>query len=36
MLSAGRKIGEVAVIEVSESQVVVEYRGERRVMYIGE
>ena len=36
MLSAGRKIGEVTVIEVSESQVVVEYSGERRIMYISE
>ena len=36
MLSAGRKVGEVTVIEVSESQIVVEYGGERRILYIGE
>jgi hypothetical protein len=36
MLSAGRRLGEVAVIQVRDSTVVVEYRGERRTLYIGE
>jgi hypothetical protein len=36
MLSAGRRLGEVAVIQVRDSTVIVEYRGERRTLYIGE
>ena len=36
MLSAGRRLGEVAVIQVRDSNVIVEYRGERRTLYIGE
>ena len=36
MLSAGRRLGEVAVIQVRDSNIIVEYRGERRTLYIGE
>lgn len=36
MLSAGRKLGEVTVIEVNERNIVVEYLGERRTLYIDE
>jgi hypothetical protein len=36
MLSAGRRLGEVAIIQVRDSTVIVEYRGERRTLYIGE
>lgn len=36
MLVAGRKLGEVLVKEVHETDVVVEYLGERRVLYINE
>lgn len=35
-LSAGRRLGEVAIIQVRDTTVVVEYRGERRTLYIGE
>jgi hypothetical protein len=36
MLPAGRKTGEVIVREVNITDVVLEYRGERRVLYIDE
>lgn len=36
MLVAGRKLGEVLVKEVHETDVIVEYLGERRVLYINE
>jgi hypothetical protein len=36
MLIAGRKLGEVLVKEVHETDVIVEYLGERRVLYINE
>jgi len=36
MLSVGRRLGEVAIIQVRDSTVIVEYRGERRTLYIGE
>ena len=36
MLSAGRRLGEVAIIQVKDNSVLVEYRGERRTLYIGE
>jgi hypothetical protein len=36
MLVAGRKLGEVLVKEVHETDVVVEYLGERRILYINE
>ncbi len=36
MLIAGRKLGEVLVKEVHETYVIVEYLGERRVLYINE
>jgi hypothetical protein len=36
MLASGRKIGEVTVAEVREREIIVEYRGERRVIYLGE
>jgi hypothetical protein len=36
MLSAGRRLGDVAVIQVRENTVVVDFRGERRTLYIGE
>jgi hypothetical protein len=36
MLVTGRKLGEVLVKEVHETDVIVEYLGERRVLYINE
>ncbi|MEI8206771.1 MAG: hypothetical protein WCG03_07830 [Kiritimatiellales bacterium] len=36
MLSAGRKLGEVTIIEVRDGSILVEYKGERRTLYIGE
>jgi hypothetical protein len=36
MLSAGRTLGEVIVREVGKTEVVVEYRGERRTLFINE
>lgn len=36
MLSAGRRLGDVIVREVQEAGVVVEYGGERRILYINE
>lgn len=36
MLSAGRKIGDVTIIQVRDNNIIVEYRGERRTLYIGE
>lgn len=36
MLIAGRKLGEVLIKEVHEADVIVEYLGERRVLYINE
>ncbi len=36
MLTAGRTLGEVTVKEVHETDVVVEYRGESRVLYLNE
>lgn len=36
MLSAGRKLGEVTVIEVNERSITVECHGERRTLYIDE
>jgi hypothetical protein len=36
MLSAGRKLGEVTVIEVQERNIVVEYLSEQRTLYIDE
>ncbi len=36
MLIAGRKLGKVLVTEVHETDVIVEYLGERRVLYINE
>ena len=36
MLSAGRRLGEVTVIQVRDNYVLVEFRGERRNLYIGE
>ena len=36
MLTAGRMIGEVTIKEVHNADVVVEYRGERRVLYLNE
>jgi hypothetical protein len=36
MLASGRKIGEVTIAEVREREIIVEYRGERRVIYLGE
>jgi hypothetical protein len=36
MLITGRKLGEVLVKEVHETDVIVEYLGERRVLYINE
>ena len=36
MISAGRKLGEVTIIEVHDRNVIVEYGGERRILYIGE
>jgi hypothetical protein len=36
MISAGRTLGEILVVEVNEKDIVVEYRGERRVLYINE
>ncbi len=35
-LSVGRRLGEVTIIQVRDTTVVVEYRGERRTLYIGE
>jgi hypothetical protein len=35
-LPSGRKLGEVTIVQVQEQAVVVEYCGERRVLYIGE
>jgi len=35
-LPAGRRLGEVAIIQVRDNNVIVEYRGERRTIYIGE
>lgn len=36
MLSAGRKLGDVTIIEVNDRNIVVEYCGERRTLYIDE
>jgi hypothetical protein len=36
MLSAGRKLGDVTIIEVNDRNIVVEYSGERRILYIDE
>ncbi len=36
MLFAGRKLGEAIVKEVHETDVVIEYRGESRILYINE
>jgi len=36
MLSVGRKLGEVTILDVTDRSISVEYRGERRVLYIGE
>jgi len=36
MISAGRTLGEILVVEVNEKDIVVDYRGERRVLYINE
>ncbi len=36
MISAGRKLGDVLVQEVKTTSVIVEYRGNIRVLYIGE
>ena len=36
MLSAGRKLGEVTILEVNEQGVVLEFHGERRVLRIDE
>jgi len=36
MLSAGRTMGKVTIREVTPTNVVVEYQGERRILYIGE
>lgn len=36
MLTAGRTLGDVTVKEVHNADVVVEYRGERRVLYLNE
>ncbi|MFA7257507.1 MAG: hypothetical protein WC047_08045, partial [Kiritimatiellales bacterium] len=36
MISAGRKLGEVTIVEVHDRSVIVEYGGECRVLYIGE
>lgn len=36
MLSAGRRLGDVVIIQVKDNSVIVEYRGERRTLYIGE
>jgi hypothetical protein len=36
MITAGRSLGEVSVVEVGDENIVLEYRGERRVLYINE
>lgn len=36
MISAGRTLGEVLVVEVNGQDIVVDYRGERRILYINE
>jgi hypothetical protein len=36
MISAGRSVSGVTVIEVHEKDIIVEYRGERRTLYINE
>lgn len=36
MLPVGRKLGDVTLVEVNNKYVVVEYRGERRTLYINE
>lgn len=36
MVPTGRDLGEISVLEVTDSSVTVEYRGERRILYINE
>lgn len=36
MIPAGRNLGEISVLEVTALSVTVEYRGERRILYINE
>lgn len=36
ILSVGRSLGDVVIMEISETTVVVEYRGERRTLHINE
>ena len=36
MLPAGRKLGDVTIIQVRDGNIIVEYKGEHRTLYIGE